>query len=356
MEWENEQNEVRMLRKTHEGTIAIKLLGATQSSLDRKKVLPKTSRLKDITGNSFRRRVDADFGFWKLLLILLVLLVLWSLALLYPTNGMSRVSSRLANCLSLYSVIVRIWNVHSSLQASIVTMLLYGDRYPMMHSSPDSHFTSMAQHFRAELIPQLESFLNKDLGEYSEVFNRVAGSLRMCDRVMNKDLLLYTNCGVGALSFMNGNIVNILRQVDSILDKTYLTYKAAPVKQKALAMNLFRDPSFKAYFFYGGVLESSGIGVVAEVYYSVLTELAKSIETIVRPYSTSQNTDTELVESFIKFGISTLILFVLLWYFVFLKLLRIPTTIFNVYFLFPLDLLTSNIWLVDRFKKKMRFR
>ena len=356
MEWENEQNDVRRLRKAQEGTNAIKLLGTNQTTLDRKKVHPKISRFKDITNSTFRRRVEADFGFWKVLLILFILLILWSLALLYPTTGMSRVSSRLANCLDLYSVIVRIWNVHSSLQASIVTMLIFGNRYPMMHSSPDGHFTSMAQEFRVDLIPHLESFLNKDLGEYSEVFNRVAGSLRMCDRVMNKDLLLYTNCGVGALSFMNGNIVNILRQVDSILDKTYLTYKAAPVKQKSLAMNLLRDPSFKAYFFYGGVLESSGIGVVAEVYYSVLTELAKSIETIVRPYSTSQSTDTELVESFIKFGIATLFLFVLLWFFVFLNLLRIPTTIFNVYFLFPLDLLTSNIWLVDRFKKKMKFR
>lgn len=337
-----------MVKKNH--------IGQSSSSLkrDSQKVHKKTTEIVNKLVH-FKRKVRSEFGFSKILITMLVLFIIWYMAIFQPIVKYYTVSRRIENCIRLYAIVVKIWNVHSSLQAMLVTTLLHRDKYTSFGMPIEKSFESKLKLFQEELIPELESYISKDLGSFEETFKKLTGELKMCDRVLNKDLILYENCGVGALSFMNGNIISILRQISSILDKSYLSYKKSQSKPN-FVKDLFRDSAFKAYFFYGGVLEASGIGVVAEVYYSVLKDLAGSIEDIVRPYSTDKSIDVIWVKLILKYGITTFFLYVLLWGFVFRLLMKKPTSIYNIYFLIPLDLLITNVWLIDRFKKKMKFK
>lgn len=138
---------------------------------------------------------------------LAMIVVVWSVMRLVILYGDHRDTKVLNNYIRLYDLTIDVWNTHASLQSTILSIVTSGTNQSVLEADPESNLKNKQKRLSQVLVPSLKSFGEENLGEFSQYYNDITSNLLLCDRLNNKDLQYYDNCGKGALTFINGNIV-----------------------------------------------------------------------------------------------------------------------------------------------------
>lgn len=293
-------------------------------------------------------KVSYNFGFYWIFLKLLILLTIWVAIKYFILINEKKAADAITNCIRLYASIVRAWNVHSSLDASLQNIILTPN---LTHSvglvDAKDYYLEQYNILHNEIVPTLQDLRDKDLGTFTSKYNYLTDGYSLCEEAMQKHPDQYVQCGSGYLSFMSGNIISTLKQKIALKDSFYRSFLIASRSNKladksALAAFLSL-PEARTLLFYGGHLQGDDIGTVSVIYYAVLVDLAVDLD---KKLSIKYSTD-----QFLNINFPLILLLLLLIYFMFARqLMVIPKNCTKVLFLFSLELLQSNFWLLKKMK------
>ena len=288
-----------------------------------------------------------NFHIFTSMIWLVIVLMCWLVIKVTLLTSEQKSSRIVANCVELYTLVIRSWNIHSAINVNIQELLLPHIPVVLDRSAALANIKIHYTEFTEDIIPRFQSLRDADFGEFQDRFEFLASNYTVCSDAISNYPDLYAKCAQGSTAFMEGNVLFTLKHFAALIDSIFQTYSLLTKHQQSLPSDslatILRQEEVKMYLFYGGFTESLGLGMMSVIYYAYLMGLAVYLDKLLSVPKSLQD--------FISVNIPLALLLLVLIHVLFTRrIFRVPSRFSFIPLLFSLELIASNSLSVSKLK------
>lgn len=250
------------------------------------------------------------------------------------------------NIIELIDNNVEMWNYYSSINDSVLKMIVWNDTMSVMGKQTSRLFISHLDYFDKKIIPTYERLLNEDLGNFTQYYSFKMAEQSFCEGQIGSPFPFYEFCGQGILSLYDAPSLPILKKIVILLNRSYQQWLNCRDSETCVS-TMIHNPEFRAYNAYSIPPQ----GVNTEIYYMLSLPLMLTLDSLLKPGDPlNPEANTKAVFYMKFYGSIYLLLLVLIVVLVFRGLYRIFEGLAGMMLILPIRLLLHNRPLLQRLK------
>jgi hypothetical protein len=292
------------------------------------------------------KRNNFSFGLFTNLFKLFILLAVGiCMELIYYFSDV-KTARVVKNIIELIDNNVEMWNYYSSINDSVLKMIVWNDTMKVMGKQTSQIFTTHLEYFDRKIVPTYEKMLNEDLGNFTQYYSYKMTQQTFCENEIGVPYPYYQFCGQGVLSLYDAPSLPVLKKIVILLYRSYQQWLGCKGSATCVS-TMFHNPDFRAYNAYA-ILQQ---GLNTEIYYMLSLPLMLTLDSLLKPGDPlNPEANTKAVFYMKFYGSIYLLLLVLIVVLVFRGLYRIFEGLAGMMLILPIRLLLHNRPLLQRLK------